>query len=330
MPALPRIVITPGEPAGIGPDITIALAQQSWAAELVVIGDPDLLLQRAQLLNLPLTLHTVELKAPSTTHISGTLKIIPCQLSAPVTAGVLNPANAQYVLRTLEIATDLCLTQQASALVTGPVHKSVMNNAGIQFSGHTEFLAERCGVKEVVMLFVTDQMKVALATTHLPLAAVPHAITKAKLTATLQLLHNELKKRFAISAPTILVCGLNPHAGEEGHLGREEIEVITPIIQTLQATGLNIIGPLPADTIFTEKNLRRADAILAMYHDQALPVVKFQGFDHAVNVTLGLPICRTSVDHGTALDLAGTGQASADSLIAAAQLAIQMQKSYCL
>ena len=236
----------------------------------------------------------------------------------------MNQENAAYVISCLEQATQYCLKGDAHALVTGPVHKSIINDAGIEFSGHTEFLAHRCHVSHVIMLFVTNQMKVALATTHLPLSQVAQAITTEKLISLLHLLHAELQTRFQIKNPHIIVCGLNPHAGEQGHLGREEIETIEPALNALRKQGLTITGPLPADTVFTEKYLKNADAILAMYHDQALPVVKYQGFGNAVNVTLGLPIIRTSVDHGTALDIAGTGKADAGSLEAAIKLAIQL------
>jgi 4-hydroxythreonine-4-phosphate dehydrogenase len=322
--SVPRILITPGEPAGIGPDIVVQLAQQEWDAELVVVADPTVLQARAKQLSLSLELLPAEITSPVTKHQAGTLKIIPVATSAPVTPGVLDSKNARYVLECLEIATDLCLQNKASALVTGPVQKSIINAANIPFSGHTEFLAERCQSKDAIMLFVVDDLKVALATTHLPLAKVSAAITKEKLISLIQQLHDELQNKFGIADPRILVCGLNPHAGEEGLLGSEEIEVITPALEQLRADHINVIGPLPADTIFTAKHRENADVILAMYHDQALPVVKYLGFDRAVNVTLGLRIIRTSVDHGTALDVAGSGNADAGSLAAAVRLAIQL------
>lgn len=324
MKTLPRIVITPGEPAGVGPDITIKVAQQHWPAEVIAIADPELLLSRAKQLNLPLAISEPDFTQPVVRHIPGTLKVIPVNLNVPSQPGKATPENASYVLRCMEIATDICLRKEAQALVTGPVNKGIMNDAGIAFTGHTEFLAQRCHVDQVIMLFVADQIKVALATTHLPLSAVPKAVTADKLHRIIRLLHTELQSRFAIKNPKILVCGLNPHAGENGHLGREEIEVITPTLEKLRSENINAIGPLPADTIFTNKYLKEADAILAMYHDQALPVVKYLGFGHAVNVTLGLPILRTSVDHGTAFDVAGTAQADAGSMIAALELAIQL------
>jgi 4-hydroxythreonine-4-phosphate dehydrogenase len=232
--------------------------------------------------------------------------------------------NAPYVLECLEVATKACLEKNAGALVTGPVHKSIINEANIPFTGHTEFLATQCGASNPIMLFVVDDMKVALATTHLPLSEVPRAITREKLLTLIRQLHQELKHQFGLAEPKILVCGLNPHAGENGHLGHEEIDVITPALEQLRTENINVIGPLPADTIFTPKHLQNADIIVAMYHDQALPVVKYVGFDRAVNVTLGLSIIRTSVDHGTALDMAGTGNADPGSLTAAIRLAITL------
>ncbi len=324
MAAIPRIIITPGEPAGIGPDIVLQIAQEKWPAELIVVCDPDLLLQRSKQLQLPIELKTLDLNQSATPHQPGVLKIIPIKLKAPCIAGQLNPENAKYVINSLELATDYCLQHKAHALVTGPIHKAVMNDAGIQFSGHTEFLAQRCNAEQALMLFVVDKLKVALATTHIPLAEVPKKITIELLVSQLRLLHSELQNRFSQNNPHILVCGLNPHAGESGHLGLEEIEIIAPALNILRSENIDVTGPLPADTIFTEKYLKSADAIFAMYHDQALPVVKYLGFDRAVNVTLGLPIIRTSVDHGTALDISGTGEANAGSLFAAIQLAISL------
>lgn len=324
MAITPRIIITPGEPAGIGPDIILQIAQQTWDAELVVVSDPVLLTDRAKQLQLPIKLITFDLEQPSSPHQPSTLKVIPIKLNAPCIAGQLNPENAQSVINSLTVATDYCLQHHAQALVTGPVHKALMNDAGIAFSGHTEFLTQHCDTKQSLMLFVVDKLKVALATTHVPLAKVPKKITVELLVSQLRLLHRELQNRFSIKDPHILVCGLNPHAGESGHLGHEEIETITPALNILRSENINVTGPLPADTIFTEKYLNSADAIFAMYHDQALPVVKYLGFDRAVNVTLGLPIIRTSVDHGTALDLAGTGKANAGSLFAAICLATSL------
>jgi 4-hydroxythreonine-4-phosphate dehydrogenase len=328
MGRLPRILLTVGEPAGIGPDIILKIAQLPWAAELIVVGDPALLSTRAQQLQLPIQIKPYGLRQTATLHQPGLLKIIPVELAAPCHAGKLNSENAAFVLRCLELATDYCSERKADALVTGPVHKALLNTTGISFSGHTEFLEQRCNVKKTIMLFIVDNLKIALATTHLPLAEVPKKITIESLVNTIRLLNTELQKYFGYAEPHIVVCGLNPHAGEAGYLGREEIEVINPALALLRAEKINVTGPLPADTIFTEKYLKSADVIFGMYHDQALPVVKYMGFDRAVNMTLGLPIIRTSVDHGTALDIAGTGLANAGSLSAAIQLAIQLSTSY--
>lgn len=319
-----RIIITPGEPAGIGPDVTIQIAQEVHPAELVVIADPTLLLERANILGLALQLSEVDLKAEARAHQAGHLKILALATKKPVTAGVLELENAAYVLACLEKAASLCEEKKASALVTGPIHKGIMNEAGISFSGHTEFLAQHAKVKQTVMLFVLDQLKVALATTHLPLREVPKALTQAHLQMILNVLNQGLRQQFQLKTPRILVAGLNPHAGEGGHLGREEIDIITPVLNQLRKQDLNLEGPLPADTLFTPKYLEKADAILAMYHDQALPLVKYLGFGHAVNMTLGLPYIRTSVDHGTALDMAGSGKADAGSLKAALALALKL------
>jgi 4-hydroxythreonine-4-phosphate dehydrogenase len=324
MGILPRILLTVGEPAGIGSDIILKIAQLPWTAELVVVGDPALLNARAQQLQLPIQIEPCYLSQAATFHQPGLLKIIPVELAAPCHAGKLNSENAAFVIQCLELATDYCLQRKADALVTGPVHKAILNTAGISFSGHTEFLEQRCNVKKTIMLFIVDKLKIALATTHIPLAEVPKKITIENLVNTIRLLNTELQKYFGCTQPHILVSGLNPHAGEAGYLGREEIEVINPALALLRSEKINVTGPLPADTIFTEKYLKSADAIFAMYHDQALPVIKYIGFDRAVNMTLGLPIIRTSVDHGTALDIAGTGLANAGSLSAAIQLAIEL------
>ena len=243
---------------------------------------------------------------------------------APVVPGLLDPENSPYVIKTLELAGALCLEKKADAIVTGPVHKGIINHAGIPFTGHTEFFAQLCHIDQTVMLFVVDELKIALATTHLPLAKVPAKITSAHLEKILSIFNDGLKKYFSIPQPTILVCGLNPHAGEGGYLGREEIETIEPLIIKMREQGHHIFGPYPADTLFTHKYLKQADAFLSMYHDQALPLVKYIGFGHAVNVTLGLPFLRTSVDHGTALDAAGTAKADPGSMLAAMRLAIQL------
>ncbi len=319
-----RLAITPGEPAGIGPELLVQLAQQSLpACELVAFADPALLTATAQRLQLPLELATY---APGTPSPSGNtrLSVYPVSLARAVVPGELNTSNAGYVLDTLRHAASHCLTQALDGLVTGPVHKGVINDAGIPFSGHTEFFAELARCDKVVMMLATEGLRVALATTHIPLKAVPDAISSADLTRTLGILHKALQQQFGIAQPRILVCGLNPHAGEGGHLGREEIEVIQPALEELRRLGMDLRGPLPADTLFTPHNLEQADAVLAMYHDQGLPVLKYRGFGNAVNITLGLPFVRTSVDHGTALDLAGRGVADSGSLNYALRVALEM------
>ena len=322
---IPRIALTPGEPAGIGPDITLAIAQQPWNAELIAICDPDLLQQRAKTLGLNIEIEVIEgPQGDPESHQPGTLKVYPVSLNAPCTPGKLDPANASYVLYTLHAAVDACLSGRCHAMVTAPVQKSVINDAGIPFSGHTELLAEDTNTERVVMMLATQKLRVALATTHLPLKDVPAAITPQLLEETLAILHGDLKTKFGLANPRIAVLGLNPHAGEGGHMGMEEIDTIIPTMEKLNAQGMHLQGPLPADTAFNPKVLDNCDAVFAMYHDQGLPVLKYAGFGEAVNVTLGLPIIRTSVDHGTALDLAGTGKADASSLKAATELAINM------
>lgn len=320
------IVITTGEPAGIGPDITLMAAMREWDARLVAIGDIDMLAERATLLGLPVALRPFDLTAPANRHSPGQLNVLHTPLAEPVKPGQLNPANARYVLDTLDLAIDGCLEGRFQAMVTAPVQKSVINDAGVPFSGHTEYLAEKTNTGLVVMMLATSTLRVALATTHLPLARVPAAITREHLERTLRILHRDLREKFEIPEPTIAVLGLNPHAGETGHLGREEIEVISPVLEALRAKSWNLIGPLPADTAFNPAMLKQADAYLAMYHDQGLPVLKYAGFGEAVNITLGLPIVRTSVDHGTALELASSGMASAESLFQAIQNAATLSK----
>jgi len=319
----PRLVLTPGEPAGIGPDLCVMLAQRPHAAQLVAVADRRLLLARANQLGLELGLRSFDPDAPPAQQTPATLDLIEIPAPAAVTAGELAEGNAGYVLRTLEVGCDLCLEGKADALVTGPVHKGIINDAGLPFTGHTEFLAQRCHA-DPVMLLVAPGLRVALATTHLPLAEVSRHISGAGLERVIRVLERDLRTRFGIAKPHILVCGLNPHAGEGGHLGREEIEVIGPVLDRLRRDGLNLTGPVPADTAFTPRALAGADAVLAMYHDQGLPVLKHLGFGRAVNVTLGLPVVRTSVDHGTALDLAGTGKADIGSLEAALRVAVEM------
>jgi len=320
---LPRIALTPGEPAGIGPDLCIQLAQQGCSAELIAVADPPLLEQRAECLGLPLQLSEFNPEQEPTPQQPHCLKVLPMPLRAPASPGKLDTSNAPYVLDTLRRAARGCLQGEFSALVTGPVHKGVINDAGLPFTGHTEFLAELAHADPVMML-TAPGLRVALATTHLPLSAISKTITHELLERVVQILHRELIGHFGISNPRILVCGLNPHAGEGGHLGREEIEIIGPTLEALRAKGMNLLGPLPADTLFTPKYLQQADAVLAMYHDQGLPVLKHVGFGQAVNITLGLPFIRTSVDHGTALELAGSGQGSCGSLITALETAILM------
>lgn len=326
---IPRILITPGEPAGIGPDLVCALAQDAAPSQRIAVCDPELLRARARQLRLPLTVRAFN-GAQRSASTAGEIAVLPVPLRAAAHPGRLDPANAAYVLETLDRAATLCLEGKAEALVTGPVQKSVINDAGIRFSGHTEYLAARCGGALPVMMLVAPDtrppLRVALATTHLPLRAVAEAIREDRLEAVLRTLVTALRTRFRIPAPRVLVCGLNPHAGESGHLGREEIDVIGPLLQGLRGEGFDLRGPLPADTLFTPGLLADADAVLAMYHDQGLPVLKYAGFGRAVNVTLGLPIVRTSVDHGTALDLAGSGHADAGSLRAAYALAVELAR----
>ncbi len=312
-----RLAITPGEPAGIGPDIILQLAQQAIPAHLVAFADPELLTQRAAQLGLSIQLHQAE---QGTLQEPGHLDVIPVPLSQPVKCGVLNSANAGYVLETLRQACQACIEKRFDALVTAPVHKGVINDAGIPFSGHTEFLAAQTGAKQVVMMLASSDLRVALVTTHLPLSQVSAAITSERLETVIRTLHLDLQNKFGLKVPRISVCGLNPHAGEGGHLGEEEILTMIPTLNKLRAEGMQLIGPVSADTAFRAGS----DVILAMYHDQGLPVLKQQAFGKAVNVTLGLPIIRTSVDHGTALELAGTGEASSESLFYAVQTALEM------
>lgn len=319
-----RIALTPGEPAGIGPDLVVTLAQSAQAHEIVAIADPSLLQERARQLGLPLQIRIVNLTDDPRPSAPTELAVLPIELATQVTPGQLNVRNAHYILNTLDAAIDGCVSGHFAALVTGPVHKSVINDAGVDFSGHTEYLADRTATEKVVMMLATKGLRVALATTHLPLKDVAAAINQKELMQVIAILHRDLQQQFGITQPKIYVCGLNPHAGEGGHLGREEIDIIEPALEKLRAQGMDLIGPLPADTLFTPKYLDHADAVLAMYHDQGLPVLKYKGFGQAVNVTLGLPIIRTSVDHGTALDLAATGKADLGSLRTALGYALDM------
>lgn len=319
-----RVVITPGEPAGIGPDLVIQLAQRDWPVELVVCADGALLSERAALLGLPLSLLPYSPDESAQPQRAGTLTLLSVPLRAPVTPGELSVQNGHYVVDTLARACDGCLSGEFAALITGPVHKGIINDAGVPFTGHTEFFEERSHAPKVVMMLATEELRVALATTHLPLKDVSDAITADLLDEVITILHHDLQTKFGLATPHILVCGLNPHAGEGGHMGTEEIDTIIPVLNTLRAKGMNLSGPLPADTLFQPKYLDNADAVLAMYHDQGLPVLKYQGFGRGVNITLGLPFIRTSVDHGTALELAGHGKAEVGSFITALNLAIKM------
>ena len=320
----PRIALTPGEPAGIGPDLVLKLAEEEHPAELVAIADPAMLAERARLLDYRVNLLPYDPTRPPEPVPAGSLRVLEVKLRFECAPGRLDSRNGGSVLETLRKACRGCLAGEFDAMVTAPVQKSAIIDSGEAFTGHTEFLARETGTSQVVMLLACDQLRVALATTHLPLAAVPGAITRERLTAVLTVLNGELRDRFRIPEPRIAVLGLNPHAGEAGHLGREEIDVITPVMERLRREGMLLDGPLPADTAFNPGVLSRCDAVLAMYHDQGLPVLKYAGFGEAVNVTLGLPIVRTSVDHGTALDLAGKGGADVGSLRRAVSLAIEL------
>ena len=316
-----RIALTPGEPAGIGPDLVLQIAQQARSFELVAIADPDLLADRCKLLGLSVVLSEYDREATPTPGQPGTLLVETVASAVPPNPGKLDPRNGNYVLETLRRAVDGCLTDEFAALVTGPVQKSVINESGSEFSGHTEFLAQACNIDQPVMLLCTDSMRVALVTTHLALRDVPAGITAQRIEAVGTILATDLQRLFGIEQPRIAVLGLNPHAGEAGQLGQEEIEIITPTVQRLSERGFKVFGPVPADSAFTPESLTQCDAILAMYHDQGLPALKHAGFGGAVNVTLGLPIIRTSVDHGTALKIAGNGTARPDSLLLAIETA---------
>ncbi|MDR3410774.1 MAG: 4-hydroxythreonine-4-phosphate dehydrogenase PdxA [Formivibrio sp.] len=319
-PNLPVLAITTGEPAGVGPELAARLVTKDYLARLVLLGDRTLLTQRAHAIGINLDLPDY---APG---ITAPLSILHLPLTTPSVPGKLDPANAAYVLKLLDRAIIGCRSKEFSAMVTAPIHKGVINDAfpAQHFSGHTEYLAEQCGAERVVMMLAGGSLRVALATTHLPLKEVPTALTADSLTSTLRILHADLHDKFGFTSPRILVAGLNPHAGESGHMGKEEITVINPVLDQLRREGMLLIGPLPADTLFTPHQLKLGDAVLAMYHDQGLPVLKFASFGGGVNITLGLPIIRTSVDHGTALDLAGTGQADPGSLFTAIELAIEL------
>ena len=319
-----RIAITPGEPAGIGPDLTIVIAQQDWPVELVVVACKKLMQERAEQLGLPLTLIDYDVDKAAKSQKAGTITIIPVDMAEACIPGELNPENGSYVIETLRIASEKNISGEIDAVVTGPVHKGLINQSGIAFSGHTEYFANQANCSDVVMMLATEGLRVALVTTHIPLAYVSKAVTAERLQKVTRILNADLINKFGIKEPKIYVCGINPHAGEDGHLGREEIEVMIPALDVLKAEGIKVIGPLPADTIFQEKYLSDADAILTMYHDQGLPVLKYKGFGSSVNITLGLPFIRTSVDHGTALELAGTNAADSGSFIEAISTAIKL------
>ena len=318
------LYVTSGEPAGIGPDICLSLAGRVDKRPVVVLADMQMLRQRAKQLGNPVEL--VAYQGQEQSSLSGQLFVEHIPLVEPVELGQLNPANAAYVIEQLRRSAEYAMSGRSVGVATAPVQKSVINDAGITFSGHTEYYQEFAGVDRVVMMLATKTLRVALVTTHLPLRDVPNAITKQRLHQVIDILIHDLKTKFKIAKPRILVCGLNPHAGENGYLGREEIDVINPVLQIYRAQGINMTLSLPADTLFTPENLKDADAVLAMYHDQGLPVLKSQGFGEAVNITLGLPFIRTSVDHGTALSLAGTGQAKSSSLHVAVDLALDLAR----
>ena len=321
---IPRIAITSGEPAGIGPDICVLLSQLSIAADITVIGDMDVLHDRARQLNVKMDVTPYALTQMPRLHHKNTIKILHIPTATAVEPGRLNALNSPYVLNTLTCALDGTLSDAFDAIVTAPVHKGVINDAGIAFTGHTEFLADYTNTPHVVMMLVGGGLRVALATIHLALKDVPAAITKQSLESTIRILHRDLITKFGLKNPRILVAGLNPHAGEDGYLGREEIDIINPVLELLRNEGMQLVGALPADTLFAKHHLSKADAVLAMYHDQGLPVLKHASFGEGVNVTLGLPIIRTSVDHGTALDLAGTGKIDTGSMLSAIKLAIEL------
>ena len=319
-----KIAISVGEPAGIGPDILIQTVQKQRKDLLIAYADPDLIAERARLLKLPLKLTDPESKDA---YSPGTLSIVPYKLALPCRPGMLNPENSEYVLKCLNAATDSCVKNETDALVTAPIQKSVIRDANIKFTGHTEYLANKLGASNQVMMLASDHLRVALVTTHIPLNKVSNSITKEKLIRTIKILNTDLINKFQISKPKILVCGLNPHAGESGYLGTEETKIITPTLRELSTLGIDVVGPLSADTIFNEVNIKQADAFVAMYHDQGLPVIKSLNFGEITNITLGLPIIRTSVDHGTALNLAGTGKTIYKSFERAVHLASELARN---
>jgi len=326
--AIPRIIITSGEPAGIGPDLCIKLSQAELNAKILILGDAELLLKRAQDLAISLKINTINsIESDLENHRPGEIDVLSVSLESSVETGMLDKKNAGYVIRQLDIAIQACTSGTFDAMVTGPVHKGVINQAGIAFTGHTEYLAEKTKANLPVMMLQTKGLRIALATTHLPLREVPDKLTADLLEKVVNILHHDLVFKYAIKNPVIMVCGLNPHAGEGGYLGDEEIKIIEPVLNKCRTRGIQVIGPLSADTIFSADNLNKADVFLAMYHDQGLPVIKYKGFGETVNVTLGLPIIRTSVDHGTALSLAGSGKADERSFVQAIYAACDLCRS---
>ena len=322
--SIPRIILTPGEPAGIGPDIIIDIAGRAFPAELIVVADPRSLEHRAEILGVSIELPAYQQSAAPTRHEPGSLKLIPLHTPKGVTPGKPDPANAGYILESLRIAARGCLDGEFQAMVTAPVNKAVINRAGTPFSGHTDYIAAQCGNYRPVMMLMNDSLRVALVTVHVPLSGVAAGITREHLRHVITVVHTDLRQRMEIGNPRLLVCGLNPHAGEAGFLGSEEIDIIIPVIEEMRSAGIAVAGPVPADTAFTPDSLRHIDVVITMYHDQGLPVLKSQGFGEIVNVTLGLPLIRTSVDHGTALELAATGKARSNSLQTAINCAFNM------
>ncbi len=323
----PRLLITSGEPAGIGPDLIIKLSQLSHSYALTVIADPDLIEQRAELLSTSIKINTISANCSDRKQYdTNAINILPIKLKQTSIPGKLDVNNAEYVLKMLKLATEQCLSENYDAVITAPIQKSIINDAGIHFSGHTEYFAEQCNNAYPVMLLACPDLKVALVTTHLALRDIPDTITKERVEKTISIVIDSLVNQFGIKKPSIAVCGLNPHAGEEGHLGMEEINIINPVINDFVSNGYNVEGSLPADTAFRLEQRQKIDTFICMYHDQGLPVLKTLGFGEAVNITLGLPIIRTSVDHGTALELAGTGKAQCDSLLAAIEMADTMAR----
>jgi 4-hydroxythreonine-4-phosphate dehydrogenase len=317
------LVVTSGEPAGIGPDLCLALAASSWLRQIVVVADPDMLADRARMLDSSVSLCPYEADSAGD---GGSLQVLPQPLANPAVCGTLDPGNSRSLLDGIERAVSGCRSGEFSGLVTAPLQKSVINDAGIEFTGHTEYLANLTATETPVMLMTARGLRVALASTHMPLSKVPGYLSRERIAAVIQVLHHDLRDKFGIATPRIVVCGLNPHAGEKGHLGNEERDVIEPVIRSCQENGMDVVGPVPADTAFTPV-AGPADAVLAMYHDQGLPVLKYAGFGTSVNITLGLPIIRTSVDHGTALDIAGKGTADAGSMLAAVDMAAQLARA---